>query len=72
MEDLDFVFTHVTYADPRNVSKFNGTKGLRIIQEVRLVLWYFYHLHTKTKYKQALRFLEEDRKHVERNEPPNT
>ena len=72
MEYLDSVFPRVTYIDSRNVSKFNGTKVLRIIQEVRLVLWYFYRLHEKTKYKQALRFPEEGRKHVEQNELPNT
>lgn len=44
---------------------------MRITLEVRLVLLYVFHLREKTKSRQALRFLEEGRKHEEQNEPPN-
>ena len=71
ISQLDFGFTHVPYLNYWNVRRYNGNKGLRIVQAVGLALLHFNHLHARTKSRQALRFLEEDRKHTEHNQSPH-
>lgn len=67
---LDLGFTYMTYLDQWSLSKYKSTKGLRIIQAVRLALLYVCSLHEKTKPRQVLWFLQEDKKHMEQNQSP--
>lgn len=72
------IFHNWTLVLPMCLTLTNGmltsameTKAWKLFKQFGLALLYFNHLHGRTKTRQTLKFLEEDRKHTEQNQSPH-